>query len=467
METAFTARQLADPAIAEANAILRSCEHFGFCTAGCPTYVLLGDENDGPRGRIDLIRAMLERGGAPDPKTVVHIDRCLSCMSCMTTCAVRVDYRHLVDRARAHIEAHHRRPWPERFVRWLLSVVLPRPDRFRAALALASLARFASRFAPGTLARRLQPLLDMAPRRALPAEPRIVGDHPAAAPRRGRALLLAGCAQRVLAPAINAATIRMLNRAGFDVTVPRAAGCCGSLELHMGRERSARDAARANVGAWSAEIARGDIAAIVVNASGCGSTVKDYDHLLKSDPAYAEAAARVGALARDVCEFLASVELPPPSSPRRYAVAVHDACSLRNVQRIADAPRELLARAGFSLREIPEGHFCCGSAGTYNLLEPDIARQLGERKARHIADTGGALVAAANIGCVMQIARHSALPVVHTVELLDWAWGGPRPAALDDIALTELSSPELAASPTLGPTASSPAPSDAGSSGIW
>ena len=466
MQTTFTARQLADPAIAEADAILRSCEHFGFCTAGCPTYVLLGDENDSPRGRIDLIRAMLEKGGAPDAKTVAHIDRCLSCMSCMTTCAVRVDYRHLVDRARAHIETWHRRPWPERLVRSLLGAVLPRPNRFRVALATAPLARTAIRLAPSALARALQPLLDLAPSGPLPAEPRLSGSHPAEGDRRGRVLLLAGCVQRVLSPSINASTIRMLKRAGYEVTVSTAAGCCGSLALHMGRERSALDAARANVRAWSAEMAGGDVAAIIVNASGCSSTVKDYGHLLKRDPGHAAAAARVSGLARDVCEFLASVELPPPAYTRRFAVAVHDACSLRNVQRITAAPRELLARAGYALREIPEGHFCCGSAGTYNLLEPDIARRLGERKAAHIAGTSAAIVAAANIGCVVQIGRHASLPVVHTVELLDWAWGGPCPAALQGRPLAELPA-EPPKPPMSGNDVSSSACADGGSSGFW
>ena len=474
MKTSFTLQQLADPAIADADAILRSCEHFGFCTAGCPTYVLLGDENDAPRGRIDLIREMLEDGGAPKPKTVAHLDRCLSCMSCMTTCAIRVDYRHLIDRARAHVETHHRRPWDERLVRALLAAVLPHPSRFRVALALAPIGRRALALAPAGLAARLRPLLALAPATPPAPEPRVPGEHPATAPRRGRVLLLAGWAQRVLAPSINAATIRMLNRAGFDVTVPPEAGCCGSLELHMGREAPAMAAARATVRAWTAELGRGEVAAIVVNASGCGSTVKDYGHLLKRDPVLADAAARIGTLARDACEFLAEVGLPDAPQPRRHVAAIHDPCSLRNVQRVTDAPRALLAGAGFVLREIPEAHFCCGSAGTYNLLEPEIARRLGERKAAHVAGTGAQLVAAANVGCVVQIGAHSSLPVVHPVELLDWAWGGPRPAALEGVVLDEVAAPVAAhtasgdASAT-GPAGAPPSPADGGgaSSGFW
>jgi glycolate oxidase iron-sulfur subunit len=464
MKTSFTLKQLANPAIAEADAVLRSCEHFGFCTAGCPTYVLLGDENDAPRGRIDLIHEMLEGDAPPEPKTVAHLDRCLSCMSCMTTCAVRVDYRHLIDRARAHIETHHRRPWPDRLVRSLLASVIPMPGRFRAALALAPLGKAALRVMPRQLAARVKPLVDMATGAPLPPEPHVTGTHGAAGRRVGRVLLLAGCAQRVLAPSINAATIRMLNRAGYDVTVPAAAGCCGSLELHMGREGPARASARANVRAWTAEIDRGDVAAIVINASGCGSTVKDYGHLLSRDP-MAAAAAKVAALARDICEFLASVELSPPESLRRYVVAVHDPCSLRNVQRVTEAPRTLLSRAGFVLREIPEAHFCCGSAGTYNLLEPILAAQLGDRKARHIAGTGAQLVAAANIGCVVQLARHADLPAIHPVELLDWAWGGPRPAALEGVILAESFAAPVGAMATAKPA--NPAPGENGVSGFW
>ena len=464
MKTSFTLKQLANPAIAEADAILRTCEHFGFCTAGCPTYVLLGDENDAPRGRIDLIHEMLEREAPPEPKTVAHLDRCLSCMSCMTTCAVRVDFRHLLDRARAHIETYHRRPWPDRLVRSLLAALIPNPGRFRAALALAPLGKAALPVMPRRLAERLKPLIEMTPATPPAPEPRLTGTHAATGRRLGRVLLLAGCAQRVLAPSINAATIRMLNRAGYDVTVPAAAGCCGSLELHMGRESPALASARANVRAWTEEIDRGEVAAIIVNASGCGSTVKDYGHLLGRDP-MATAAAKVAALARDVCEFLATVEWPPPESPRRYVAAIHDPCSLRNVQRVAEAPRALLARAGFVLREIPEAHFCCGSAGTYNLLESGIAGQLGERKARHIAGTGAQLVAAANIGCVVQIARYADVPVVHPVELLDWAWGGPTPAALEGVSLEQAPPPPAQGVDAADPA--SPAPGGDGASGFW
>jgi glycolate oxidase iron-sulfur subunit len=435
MQTHFTLKQLQDPRIAEADGIIQTCQHFGFCTATCPTYTLLGDENDAPRGRIDLTRAMLEQGGAPDAKTVGHIDRCLSCLACMTTCAVRVDYMHLVDRARVHIEKHFRRPLPDRLLRALLARVLPYPGRLRAALLGARLARPFGRLLRG----RLSNLLAMGTAKSASAEHDIVaGIHLSQGPRRHRVALLAGCAQRVLAPQVNAATMRLLTRHGCDVVVARDAACCGALTLHMGREEEAREAARRNVDAWMRQIEASGLDAIIVNASGCGTTVKDYGHLLRHDPTYAARAARVAALALDISEFMMRIDPAPPAAPRRIAVAYHDACSLRNAQRVTTQPRHLLASAGFVVRDVPEAQFCCGSAGTYNLLQPEIAGQLGQRKAAHVESTQASVLAVGNVGCMVQIARYAGLPVVHTVELLDWATGGPLPGALEGRALPEL-----------------------------
>lgn len=438
VETHFTPEQLKNPQLAEADGIIKSCEHFGFCTATCPTYVLLGDENDAPRGRIDLMRVMLENGGAPAAKTVGHIDRCLSCLACMTTCAVRVDYMHLVDRARVHIERHFRRPWPERLLRALLARLLPRPALFRFALKLARLARPLAPLLPG----RLGNLMAMSPD-ILPAasEDLVPGVHAAEGPRRHRVALLAGCAQRVLAPQINAATLRLLVRHGCEVVVAPQAGCCGSLTLHMGREQEALAAARRNIDAWIGHIETDGLDAVLVNASGCGTTVKDYGHLLQHDAAYRDKARRVAALTLDISEFFDRIGLDmdgPPAALRRHAVAYHDACSLKNAQRVTEQPRRLLAAAGFLVRDVPEAQLCCGSAGTYNLLQPQIARQLGERKAAHVKSTGAQVLAAGNIGCMVQLGRHAGLPVLHTVELLDWATGGPRPGVLAGIELEEL-----------------------------
>lgn len=427
MRTNFTAAQLEDPAIRTANGILRACVHCGFCTATCPTYVLLGDELDSPRGRIYLIKDMLENDRPADPKTVLHVDRCLSCLSCMTTCPSGVHYMHLVDHARAWIEETFRRPLLERLVRALFSLLLPHPARFRWALRLGRLARPFGRLLPAPAGTML---------RMLPAQPvpngfvRPGSVHRAVGERRLRVALLAGCVQQALDPRINDATVRLLTRLGAEVVVAATAGCCGALVHHMGREEAAKQAARRNIAAWRSLDAEEPLDAIVVNASGCGTMLKDYGHLLRTDTD-SEDAAWVAGLAADVTEVVERLKLPAASGPHAgMSIAYHSACSLQHGQQISRMPASLLAEAGFDVRPVSEGHLCCGSAGTYNLLQPEIAERLRERKAANLERTGAAAVAAGNIGCMVQIAGGSDLPVVHTVELLDWATGGPRPAAL-------------------------------------
>jgi glycolate oxidase iron-sulfur subunit len=430
VRTDFSAEQLADPDTAQSEKILRNCTHCGFCTATCPTYLLLGDELDGPRGRIYLIKDMLAGDGNIAADTVKHIDRCLSCLSCMTTCPSGVNYMHLVDHGRRWIEQRYQRPWAERTLRRLLGNVLTRPARFRLALRAAVLAKLFARFLP----RQLTPLLALAPNfvpKASPTDRRRV--FPAEGERRMRVALLIGCAQRVLAPEINEATIRLLTRHGCEVVVPRGSGCCGSLVHHLGQEAEALAFARADIDAWERERIAGGLDAIVINASGCGTTVKDYGFMLREDPAYAEKAARIAALARDVTEIIETIGLRAPSpevagTSRR--VAHHSACSMQHGQRIHGGPKALLAAAGFEALDVPEGHLCCGSAGTYNLLQPEIAGKLRERKLANIALTRPDIVATGNIGCITQLAPGCAAPVVHTVELLDWATGGPMPRAL-------------------------------------
>ena len=419
MQTSFTLEQLAKPEVAEADGILKTCVHYGFCTATCPTYVLFRDENDSPRGRIDLIRAMLEKGGTPDRKTVHHLDRCLSCLSCMTTCAVKVDYVHLIDIARVYIEDNYRRPLGDRMLRRVIAELLPYPKRFGFALRLA---RFARPFA-AVLPQRLRNLVELAVNRPPAGEILLPAIYPAAGGRKMRVALLPSCAQQALDRNINAATIRLLQRCGCEVVVAPGVGCCGALPLHMGRKAQAKAMARANVAAWSEQLPNG-LDAIVINASGCGTTVKDYAHLVGG--ALAE---RIGALARDITELVAELGLPT-GNIERYRVAYHDACSLQHGQRVERQPRQLLVRAGFEVADVPERHFCCGSAGTYNLLQPDIAAALGQRKAAHVDSVDPDIVAAGNLGCMVQIARFTHAPVVHTVELLDWATGGPMPPAL-------------------------------------
>ena len=452
MQTTFTPEQLAQPEIAEADGILKTCVHYGFCTATCPTYVLFRDENDSPRGRIDLIRAMLEKGGRPNAKTVHHLDRCLSCLSCMTTCAVKVDYAHLIDIGRAYIETNYRRPVSERALRWLLASVLPYPRRFAAALFLA---RMAGPIAAGLLPSRLRHLITLAKEQKSPGEvlrPAVLA--PTGAKRR-RVALLPGCAQQALNRNINAATIRILQRHGCEVVIAPGIACCGALPLHMGRSEQARALAAANVAALAADLKNLD--AVIVNASGCGTTVKDYGHLLGNDNAR-----RFAALTRDITEFLAALDLPQGNA-KPYRVAYHDACSLQHGQRIASVPRQLLSRAGFNVIEVPERHFCCGSAGTYNLLQPEIAATLGERKAAHIGSVDPDIVAAGNLGCMVQIGRYTNLPVVHTVELLDWATGGLEPPVLSRCKLRAVDEPSAVAPGMAVPSS----PVDSNATAIW
>jgi glycolate oxidase iron-sulfur subunit len=421
MRTDFTQAQLADPETAASAATIRKCVHCGFCTATCPTYVLLGDERDSPRGRIELIRAMLERGGKPTKAEVTHIDRCLSCLACSTTCPSGVDYGQLIGHARAHIEANYPRPWPERLLRALIPRVLTRPTRLKAALALG---RSAQGLEPWLRRLRLSPLAALL--RLVPdpmRTPRGVGTYPAVEARRGRVILLQGCVEPALAPQVREAAIRLLARAGFDVVLAAGEGCCGAISEHLGRAQEAREMARRNVLAW------GHLApdAIVTTAAGCGTTLKAYDHVL------GEAGVHVAARARDVLEFLSEVGLPPIANVTGLAVAYHAPCSLQHGQKVLAEPARLLAEAGFDVRAVPEGHLCCGSAGVYNILQPELATRLRDRKAANIARTGAVVVAAGNVGCMAQIAPALSAPVVHPVELLDWATGGPRPEALDRV----------------------------------
>ena len=450
MQTHFTDQQLQDPGTERANEILRACVHCGFCTATCPTYQVLGDELDSPRGRIYLIKDMLENERVPDAKTVKHVDRCLSCLACMTTCPSGVHYMHLVDHARAYIEQNYQRPWSDRALRWLLARIIPHPMRFRAALAGAKLGRPFARLLPDP---RLRAMLEMAPKTIPPVSR---NDDPQSfapeAPRRKRVALMTGCAQKALNTDINDATIRLLTRLGCEVVVAKGAGCCGALTHHMGREDESHGSAARNIRAWCAEIDGDGLDAIVINTSGCGTTVKDYGHMFRTDAALAGDAARVSELACDISELLAELMPEADVTARNLAkaeiagtdmaeptgaegsgpirVAYHAACSLQHGQKIKTHPKALLKGAGFEVVEPADSHLCCGSAGTYNLLQPEISGQLKARKVRTLEAKQPDIIAAGNIGCMMQIGSGTGVPVVHTVELLDWATGGPKPRAL-------------------------------------
>ena len=426
MKTEFTEQQLRDPQIAGSNKILRSCVHCGFCTATCPTYQVLGDELDSPRGRIYLIKEMLESGRPADSATVRHIDRCLSCLACMTTCPSGVNYMHLVDHARAYITKTYRRSWDDRTIRWILRKILPYPKRFRLALRAAQLVRPLRPLMPD---KRLRAMLELAPSRLPRLSSRDSAHlHPAQGKRRFRVALMTGCAQRAIGGEINDATIRLLQRLGCDVVIPRATGCCGALVHHMGEMEDSCAAARQNIRAWGDEIDGDGLDSIIINTSGCGTMIKDYGHLMRSYPE-ATMAARVSALAEDVTEFVLRAGFGECAS-RGVRVAYHPACSLQHGQQVRDAPKVLLERAGFDVCLPAESHLCCGSAGTYNLLQPEISAALRERKVRALEHLNADVVATGNIGCMVQIAKAASRPVLHTVQLLDWASGGPQPPSL-------------------------------------
>jgi len=429
MQTSFSLVQLADPQIAESEKILRACVHCGFCTATCPTYVLLGDELDSPRGRIYLIKEMLENNRPATAEVVKHVDRCLSCLSCMTTCPSGVHYMHLVDHARDHIAKTYPRPLADRLLRALLARVLPDPTLFRWSVRFG---RLGKPFAPVLAVfgwRRLATLLRLTPKRPVAAPP-VAGRqvYPAQGPRRGRVALHSGCVNPVLAPSIPAAAIRVLTRHGIEVVVAAGEGCCGSLAHHMGREAEALAAARINVDAWMREVEGEGLDAILITVSGCGTTVKDYGFMLRTDPGYAQKAARIAGLTKDISEYLSLLTLSSRTMRDRIVVAYHSACSLQHGQLINREPKELLSKLGFVVKDVPEGHLCCGSAGTYNILQPDLAQRLRDRKIVHIESVAPDVIAAGNIGCITQIATGTAIPIVHTVELIDWATGGPAPA---------------------------------------
>lgn len=428
MQTHFTAEQLADPVISEADNILRSCVHCGFCTATCPTFVITGDERDSPRGRIWMLREVLESPETVSVNTSYHIDRCLGCLSCTTTCPSGVDYPHLLDIGREKLDKLVPRQFADKAMRRMLGMIIPHAGRFRALLALARIGRVFSWVMP----RSMRAALTKIPVQLKPFDPVGARDavfRPDQKPVK-RVALLAGCAQRALDPDINASTIRVLNRLGVEVVVRSEAHCCGALAHHIGETSRAHDTVRAAILAWHDEMKTDGIDAIVVNASGCGTMVKDYGHMMKDDAELAGLAKAVSDKCVDISELLDGLDiesvLQPAPAGGRGKIAYHSACSLQHGQKIHDLPMRLLRQAGFDVVQPANGHLCCGSAGVYNILQPDMADALKARKIESLEKTGATLIAAGNIGCISQLNRPS-LPVRHTVQLIDWASGGPNP----------------------------------------
>ena len=426
MQTHFTDAQLQDPQIREADGILRKCVHCGFCTATCPTFVLTGDERDSPRGRIWMMRELLESPETISADTGYHLDRCLGCLACTTTCPSGVDYHHLIEIGRDRIDSLVKRPLADRLMRRMLAHVIPYAGRFRMMMQLG---RIGSLFAPvmpssmrAALAKlpKQVPALDRVGSKTMHFKPRTKGTR--------RVILMAGCAQRALDPAINASTIRVLNKLGVEVTVRSEASCCGALAHHIGEQKAAHHTVRDTLLTWQQELDRGDVDAIIANASGCGTMIKDYAHMMGDDPELGDIAKRVSGLARDITEILAELPLASiidPAPEGRGRITYHSACSLQHGQKIHDLPMQLLREAGFDVRQPLEPHLCCGSAGVYNILQPEMADGLRKRKLENIEKAGAPMVAAGNIGCIQQL--DGDIPVRHTIQYIDWASGGPPP----------------------------------------
>ncbi len=400
MQTALADFIRDTPAGREADSILRSCVHCGFCNATCPTYQLLGDELDGPRGRIYLLKQVLE-GHAPTHATLTHLDRCLTCRNCETTCPSGVRYGALLEIGRPLVESRVARPWHERLVRALLRATVPYPARFTPLLRLGQF---------------LRPLLPGAIKRSIPVRLRVAAWP---APRHARKMLvLEGCVQPAIAPNINAAAARVLDRLGISLVRAEHAGCCGALHYHTSDPAGALDFARRNIDAWWPHIEAG-CEAIVMTASGCGVHVKDYGHLLRGDAAYAAKAKRVSGLTRDLCEILSKEDLSPLKAGIRpgMKVAFQSPCTLQHGQQVNGVVEQILADLGFTLTPVPDGHLCCGSAGSYSLLQPEFSKQLRHRKLANLLSGAPGAIATANIGCLAHLQAGASVPVRHWIEL--------------------------------------------------
>ena len=395
------ARQL--PRAEEAESILRSCVHCGFCNATCPTYQLLGDELDGPRGRIYLIKQVLE-GNEVTQKTQQHLDRCLSCRNCETTCPSGVDYHNLLDIGRAVVDAAVPRPAGQRLLREGLRNVVPNPGRFKVLLNSGQALRA---LLPAPLQAKL-------PRRIEPARPRPVTRH------ERQVLMLEGCVQPSLSPNTNAAAARVLDRLGISVTAAREAGCCGAVDYHLDAQAAGLDRARRNIDAWWPSLENG-AEAIVQTASGCGAFIKEYGHLLNADPAYAEKARKVSALARDLVEILGDEPLEQLGVHSDQRLAFHCPCTLQHAQKLGGTVETVLTRLGFSLTPVPDSHLCCGSAGTYSLTQPELSRQLRDNKLNALESGQPDVIVTANIGCQSHLDGAGRTPVRHWIELIDAA----------------------------------------------
>ena len=430
MQTNFTKKQLQDSNISSADGILRKCVHCGFCNATCPTYQIVGDELDGPRGRIYLIKDMLENEKPANEKIAKHIDRCLSCYACMTTCPSGVNYMHLVDHARNHIEKTFVRPFFDRFIRNLLSKILPSPTLFRIAGYSARLF-YPFRF---LFPKKIKNMLKYMPNSFPVSRQENKEIYTPAGKTYARVALLTGCVQRVISPQINDATIDILNRHGVEVIVPKKVDCCGSLNHHLGKEKLAHRSFINNINSWFKWYEEKNLDAILVTTSGCGTTLKDYGYIFRDHPdkELRKKAKMVSSLAKDVTEYLGkNIKLNYIKKDKKFTIAYHSACSMQHGQKIHKQPMDLLKKTGNEIVEIPDGHLCCGSAGTYNLLQDEMAAELLKRKVSNIDKVKPDFISTGNIGCMTQISSGTKIPIVHTIEILNWYTGGEKPKAIN------------------------------------
>ena len=432
METNFSKEQLKDKDNKSAEKILRKCVHCGFCNATCPTYQLLGDELDGPRGRIYLIKDMLENKKPANEKIVKHIDRCLSCYSCMTTCPSGVNYMHLIDHGRSHIEKTYKRPFSQRFIRDFLSIVLPNPTYFKIIGFLTLIIKPFQFFFPKMIREMISLMPIRFPKKKLP-KMRVYAPTKRKKPV-ARVALLTGCVQTVISPQINEATIRLLNRHGIEVVLPKGVVCCGSLDHHLGKNDLAKKTFKKNISIWHEEYLKNGLDAIISNTSGCGTTLKDYGFIFRSDEDFKKKAKKISELTKDITEYLDEnvnlIFINNKENKKNYKIAYHSACSMQHGQKVHDTPKDLIKKTGNEVFDIPDGHICCGSAGTYNLLQNDIAKKLLKDKVNNIKKLDPQFIATGNVGCITQISNGTKIPILHTVELIDWYTGGPKPEVL-------------------------------------
>jgi glycolate oxidase iron-sulfur subunit len=428
MQSYFSKKQLKDNDNVSSDKIFKKCVHCGMCNATCPTHQILGDELDGPRGRIYLIKDMLENEKKPTAKVVKHIDRCLSCYSCMTTCPAGVNYMHIIDHGKKYIEKNYKRPFFDKMIRNFLSVVLPNTGYFKFVSFLVKLGKPLKFLMPSKIKEMMNLMPTDFPKKILKQKEtyKVKGKKMIA-----KVVLLAGCVQKEISPQINEATIRLLNRHGVEVVVPKKIRCCGSLNHHLGKEQDAHQDFKNNINIWYEEHLKGNLDAILSNTSGCGTTMKDYGFIFKDDEKMKKKAKLISDLTKDVTEYLnKNLKLDFKSKDKKYKIAYHSPCSMQHGQKVHNQPMELLHKTSNEIMEIPEGHICCGSAGTYNILQSEIAKELLRKKVKNIESLEPDFISTGNIGCITQIANGTKTPILHTIEILDWYTGGPKPKIL-------------------------------------